>query len=199
MKVWKIVTEDYKMFYVGDAPPDKMPNTLPEGHGDPHVIVMVPMEDISYDFLEGLELDEAIKEATDKPVEYYRTFGFSNGSGLIDRLKSVLNPYTNRPYAELDPYLQAIREEVARHYPEKRDTWKTCPIKDLYAALWGAWDDLVQGGDDLDPHQAVDVGALLAMIYMRKTRHTDHCAHLSHPGKTPHFPPKCGVMEAKKA
>jgi len=75
--------------------------------------------------------------------------------------------YLDVAYQDLEQFQAAMQKEYARHYPEKRETWKTMPIGELETLLWWAWDQF--SFDENTESQLVDIANLCAMLWTRKT------------------------------
>ena len=67
---------------------------------------------------------------------------------------------------DLLPFFEAVVKEVAKHRPEKGDSWKTMDQDKLEVILVGAWNDLWFDEPNL-ANQLVDVGGLCAMLFSR--------------------------------
>jgi len=75
-------------------------------------------------------------------------------------------------FEDLMPYVEAMEAEYLRHFPEKGDSWKTMPIKQLKElALKAIW-EIITPEDimvEWNPGQLVDFGVFFAMIWMRRS------------------------------
>jgi len=63
-------------------------------------------------------------------------------------------------------FYREMVEEYARHYPEKKDSWKNMSVKDLGFLLNQAYFDF-WNNESLDKDQLVDIANLCAMLYYR--------------------------------
>jgi len=75
-------------------------------------------------------------------------------------------------FDDLMPYVEAMKTEYLRHYPDKGDSWKTMPIEELKdLALKAIW-EIITPEDimvEWNPGQLVDIGNFLGMVWKRRS------------------------------
>jgi len=75
-------------------------------------------------------------------------------------------------FDEFMPFVEAMKAEYLRHYPEKGDSWKTMPIEQLKdLALKAIW-EIITPEDilvELNPGQLVDFGLFCGMLWRRRS------------------------------
>ena len=73
-------------------------------------------------------------------------------------------------FCEFMPFIEAMREEYLRHYPEKGDSWKTCDIQYLWKVLDRATQRQDYRVNSID--HLIDIANICAMLWLRTSEKT---------------------------
>ena len=110
---------------------------------------------------------------SDKEWESFWTYIKSRS--ILQSFREVLEIYEkelqeekDKMRAEIQEFAEAMEKEMQRHDPEKGDSWKSMPIKDLEEILDGVIEDYRYAGDYWEGmEELIDVANIAMMLWHR--------------------------------